>query len=51
MTEAPLAVARRIDPERLALLLEQAGWQLVGLRHGSYRRYACRGMTAGVTPS
>jgi hypothetical protein len=30
----------QIDPERLTLLLEEAGWRLVGARRGIYNRFA-----------
>ncbi|MBM0255513.1 hypothetical protein [Micromonospora sp. 4G55] len=34
----------RIDPDRFTLLLEEAGWKLVGARRGQYKRFAPPGL-------
>jgi len=38
---------RRVDPTRLTLLLEDAGWRLVGGRPGIYNRFAAPGQASG----
>lgn len=39
MTESVPAGIDRLDPQRLDLLLREAGWEIVGIREGAYIRF------------